>query len=63
MRKFVHELSSLAALALQLSFPLYPLFPYMFESSMDAKLSEGKLKRVADISPGTAKKAGTIPVF
>lgn len=52
-----------AALALQLSFPLYPLFPYMFESSRDAKLSEGKLKRIANISHGTAKKAGTIPVF
>lgn len=50
-----------AALALQLSLPFYPLFPYMFESSMDAKLSEGKLKRIADISYGIAKKTGTIP--
>lgn len=52
-----------AALALQLSLPLYPLFPYMFESSVDAKLSEGKLKRIADISYGTAKKTGDIPVI
>lgn len=50
-----------AALALQLSLSLYPLFLYMFESSMGAKLSERKVKRIAHISYGTAKKTGAIP--